>query len=87
MSSDSILHCSLLRNPVIHKPSYRHYVIYAFPQLRVLDFRRIKQKVSVGPVTSALLTTAPQEREKAASMFKGKKGEEKLQSLQKKANT
>lgn len=38
-------HCSLLRNPVVHKPSYRLYVIHKLPQLRVLDFKRIRQKV------------------------------------------
>ena len=36
---------SLLRNPVVHKPSYRYYVIHKIPQLRVLDFKRIKLKV------------------------------------------
>ena len=36
---------SLLRNPVVHKPAYRLYAIFILPQLRVLDFRRIRQKV------------------------------------------
>lgn len=39
--------CSLLRNPVVHRPSYRYYVIHKIPQLRVLDFKRIKQKVGI----------------------------------------
>ena len=38
---------SLLRNPVTHKPSYRLYVIHKMPQLRVLDFKRIRQKVCI----------------------------------------
>ena len=42
----ALFFCSLLRNPVVHKPSYRHYVIHKIPQLRVLDFRRIRLKVS-----------------------------------------
>lgn len=47
---DYIIHvffsCSVLRNPVIHKPQYRLYIMYRIPQLRVLDFRRIRQKVN-----------------------------------------
>ena len=34
-----------MRNPVAHKPSYRQYVIFKLPQLRVLDFKRITLKV------------------------------------------
>ena len=41
-----ILSCSLLRNPVVHKPGYRSYIIHKLPQLRVLDFKRIRLKVS-----------------------------------------
>ena len=37
---------SLLRNPVVHKPGYRHYVINLLPNLRVLDFKRIRMKVT-----------------------------------------
>ena len=36
---------SLLRNPVTHKQHYRFYVIHKIPQVRVLDFRRVKMKV------------------------------------------
>lgn len=39
--------CSLLRNPLVHKPAYRYYVIHRLPQLRVLDFKRIRLKVGV----------------------------------------
>jgi hypothetical protein len=36
---------SLLRNPVTNKPYYRLFVIHKLPQLRVLDFQRIKMRV------------------------------------------
>ena len=35
---------SFLHNPVTSKPNYRLFVIHKFPQLRVLDFRKVKQK-------------------------------------------
>lgn len=38
---------SLLRNPVTHQQHYRFYVIYHIPQIRVLDFRRVKMKVCI----------------------------------------
>ncbi|KAI6656781.1 U2 small nuclear ribonucleoprotein A'-like [Oopsacas minuta] len=31
-----------LKNPVIHKPHYRQYIIYYLPQVRLLDFRKIR---------------------------------------------
>jgi len=40
---------SLLENPVTLKPNYRLYVIHLLPQLRLLDFRKIKQKVRSAP--------------------------------------
>ncbi|KAI0986514.1 hypothetical protein GJ496_000616 [Pomphorhynchus laevis] len=33
---------SFLRNPVAMKKTYRLYIIYKLPQVRVLDFRRIR---------------------------------------------
>uniref|UniRef100_A0A674MFK1 Small nuclear ribonucleoprotein polypeptide A' n=1 Tax=Takifugu rubripes TaxID=31033 RepID=A0A674MFK1_TAKRU len=36
---------SLLRNPVTNKKHYRLYVINKLPQLRVLDFQKVKLKV------------------------------------------
>jgi U2 small nuclear ribonucleoprotein A' len=36
---------SLLFNPITTKEHYRLYVIFRLPQLRILDFRKIKQKV------------------------------------------
>lgn len=59
-SINSLRYLSLLRNPVTNKPHYRLYVIHKLPQLRVLDFQRIKQR----------------EREAAKRMFSGKKGQE-----------
>ncbi|CAH2208057.1 jg26039, partial [Pararge aegeria aegeria] len=35
---------SLLHNPVANKQHYRAYVAYKLPELRLLDFRKIKQK-------------------------------------------
>lgn len=40
---------SLLDNEVTKKPQYRLYVIHRCPNLRLLDFKKIKQKVSQGP--------------------------------------
>lgn len=48
----------LLNNPVSLKEHYRLYVIHKIPQVRILDFRKVKVR----------------EREEAAKMFKGKKG-------------
>jgi len=61
----------LLRNPVTTKKNYRYYVVHRLPQLRVLDFRRIKQK----------------ERETAKRMFKGEKGAALAAELGKKSKT
>lgn len=59
-SVKSLQYLSLLRNPVTNKPHYRLYVINKLPQLRVLDFQRIKQR----------------EREAAKRMFSSKRGQE-----------
>jgi len=53
----SIRTLSLLRNPVASLKHYRLYTIYRMPNLRILDFKKIKQK----------------ERQEAQSLFKGKK--------------
>lgn len=37
---------SLLHNPVTTRQHYRLYVAFRLPQLRLLDFRKIKMKVS-----------------------------------------
>ena len=44
---DGLVFCSLMRNPVTHKQHYRSYVIYKLPQVKVLDFRKVKQKVYI----------------------------------------
>lgn len=49
---------ALFNNPVTTNPHYRSYVIHRLPQLRTLDFRRIKKS----------------ERDAARQLFKGKKG-------------
>jgi len=51
---------SLIDNPCTKKQHYRLYVIHTLPQLKLLDFRNIKQK----------------EREGAAALFGGKEGKE-----------
>jgi len=61
----------LLRNPVTTKKNYRYYVVHKLPQLRVLDFRRVKLK----------------ERETAKRMFKGEKGAALAAELGKKSKT
>ncbi|XP_076234657.1 small nuclear ribonucleoprotein polypeptide A'-like U2A [Calliopsis andreniformis] len=61
----------LLQNPVSAKPQYRQYVVYRFPQLRLLDFRKIKMK----------------EREAAIAYFRSKKGKEMVREIAKKAKT
>eukprot|EP00128_Syssomonas_multiformis_P006564 Colp12_sorted_trinity150504_noHs@30536 len=56
---------SLLRNPVAANVHYRLYVINKIPQLKILDYRKIKQK----------------EREAAKKLFSGEKGEKLINEL------
>lgn len=58
----------LLQNPVSAKPQYRQYVIYRFPQLRLLDFRKIKKA----------------EREGSIQYFNSKSGKEVVREIVKK---
>jgi len=51
---------SLLFNPVATKEHYRAYVVYKLPQLKLLDFKKIKMK----------------EQDEAKVMFKSKEGKE-----------
>jgi len=51
---------SLLFNPVSTKENYRRYTVYRIPQLKLLDFKKIKEK----------------EREEAKSFFKSKPGKD-----------
>ncbi|KTG06203.1 hypothetical protein cypCar_00016415 [Cyprinus carpio] len=43
---------SLLRNPVTNKKHYRLYVINKIPQIRVLDFQKVKMKNAIANATS-----------------------------------
>lgn len=60
---------SLLQNPVAHLQHYRAYVVYKLPQLKVLDFKKIKLK----------------EKKEATALFKSKKGKELQKSIVKKS--
>uniref|UniRef100_A0A915AIZ6 Probable U2 small nuclear ribonucleoprotein A' n=1 Tax=Parascaris univalens TaxID=6257 RepID=A0A915AIZ6_PARUN len=60
---------TLIGNPVTHKPQYRLYVIYKVPSVRVLDFKRVRLS----------------ERQQAASVFKGKKGQKVREQVVKKS--
>ncbi|CAG9861972.1 unnamed protein product [Phyllotreta striolata] len=62
---------SLMFNPITAKQHYRLYVIYKLPQLKLLDFRKIKLK----------------EREEAKTLFKSKKGKELQKEIIKTAKT
>eukprot|EP00794_Sanderia_malayensis_P008056 gene8056-8919_t len=56
----SLRYLSLMRNPVANKQTYRFFVVHHVPQVRVLDFVRVRQR----------------EREAAKRLFSGKKGEQ-----------
>ncbi|XP_076012387.1 U2 small nuclear ribonucleoprotein A' [Genypterus blacodes] len=62
---------SLLRNPVTNKKHYRLYVINKMPQIRVLDFQKVKLK----------------ERQEAEKMFKGKRGAQLAKDIAKRTKT
>jgi len=70
-SVKTITMLSFLHNPVCAKPNYRLYIIYKFPNLKVLDFKKVKQ----------------QEREQADSLFTSKKGKDQMREIKKKART
>ncbi|CAH1394971.1 unnamed protein product [Nezara viridula] len=62
---------SLMSCPVVTKPHYRLYVAFKLPNLKLLDFRKIKLK----------------ERESALSLFKSKAGRELQREIAKKSKT
>ena len=62
---------SLLHNAVVSKPNYRLFVIHKFSNLKVLDFKKVKQK----------------EKDMASQLFKTKKGKDQLREIEKKAKT
>jgi U2 small nuclear ribonucleoprotein A' len=70
-SAKSITMISLLHNPVVAKANYRLYTIHKFPNLRVLDFKKVKQT----------------ERDEAKTLFKSKHGKEQLREIKKRAKT
>merc|ERR1711978_690497 len=70
-SVKSLTMLSLLHNPVVTRRNYREYVIHKFPNLRVLDFKKVKDK----------------EREAAKALFKTKEGKTQLKDIQRKAKT
>jgi len=70
-SMKSLTMLSLLHNPVVTRRNYREYVIHKFPGLRVLDFKRVKDK----------------ERIQAKSLFKTREGKTQLKDIQRKAKT
>lgn len=59
----------LLMNPVSTKPYYREYMAYKFQHLRLLDFRKIKQK----------------DRKAAQEFFRSKQGKDMLKEIAKKS--
>ncbi|KAJ8920029.1 hypothetical protein NQ315_011679 [Exocentrus adspersus] len=71
VSLEKLTTLSLMHNPITAKQHYRLYVIYKLPQLRLLDFRKIKEK----------------EREEARVLFKSKKGREMQKEILKRAKT
>ncbi|KAG7239602.1 hypothetical protein INR49_028754 [Caranx melampygus] len=58
-------------NPVTNKKHYRLYVINKIPQIRVLDFQKVKLK----------------ERQEAEKMFKGKRGAQLAKDIAKRTKT
>lgn len=70
-SVKSLTMLSLLHNPVVTRRNYREYVIHKFPNLRVLDFKKVKDK----------------EREAARKLFKTKEGKTQLKDISRKAKT
>jgi U2 small nuclear ribonucleoprotein A' len=60
---------SFMTNPVSAKQHYREYVAFKFPNLKLLDFRKIK----------------PTEREEANNLFKSRKGKEIQKEISRKA--
>ncbi|XP_069841506.1 U2 small nuclear ribonucleoprotein A' [Dendropsophus ebraccatus] len=67
----NLTYLCLLRNPVINKRHYRLYVVFKIPQIRVLDFQRVRLA----------------ERQEAASMFKGKRGAQLAKDIAKRSKT
>jgi hypothetical protein len=41
----TVTRLSIMRNPIANKKHYREFTIYKMPQLVLLDFRKIKDRV------------------------------------------
>nr|CAD7203516.1 unnamed protein product [Timema douglasi] len=81
---------SCLQNPVTAKAHYRLYVAFKLPQVKLLDFRKIKMKALFMFCSSRSVPHGEvlfQEREEANSLFKSKKGKELQKEIAKKAKT
>eukprot|EP01137_Pigoraptor_chileana_P015460 Opistho-2@71414 len=61
----------IMKNPVASQTYYRQYIVHNIPSLRLLDFKRIKQK----------------DRAEAAKLFGGKKGQKLHEELGQKVST
>ncbi|KAJ3358994.1 U2 small nuclear ribonucleoprotein A' [Kappamyces sp. JEL0680] len=61
---DLVLH----GNPVTRKEYYRLYILHRCPKLRMLDYRKIKEKVR------RMVIVSRQERKQALELFQGEKG-------------
>lgn len=61
----NLSHISLMRNPVAYKQYYREYIIYKLPNIKVIDFQKVKLK----------------ERTRAKKLFEGSKGRALITSL------
>lgn len=70
-SLEKLTTLSLMHNPVTAKQHYRLYVIYKLPQLKLLDFRKIKLK----------------EHDEAKTLFRSKKGKEIQKDIIKRSKT
>ncbi|CAD7674203.1 unnamed protein product [Nyctereutes procyonoides] len=71
LTNNRVLWNWFLRNHVTNKKHYRLYVIYEVPQVRVLDFQKVKLK----------------ERQEAEKMFKGKRGAQLAKDIARRSKT
>ncbi|XP_036057859.1 U2 small nuclear ribonucleoprotein A'-like [Onychomys torridus] len=70
-SLKSLTYLSILRNPVTNKKHYQLFVIYKVPQVRVLDFQKVKLK----------------EHQEAEKMFQGKLGAQRANDIARRSKT
>jgi U2 small nuclear ribonucleoprotein A' len=65
---------SLLNNPVTEKEHYRHYIVHKCPKLRILDFRKVKEKVVSFLYVGFLTFLIPRNVMRLPNYSAGKKG-------------